>query len=135
MRLLVQLGLLCSLFGTTAACASPIQRMEHMAGQSATPLQDDALRALLVDAYVSAHRGGDDGPGEFFRANGTYQRGGGRGTIVFRGRFEIRDGAVCVRGGDSAPRCRRVLANGDGTYTFIDTADGTSAVMTVIQPR
>lgn len=87
------------------------------------------------DAYVAAQGRGDDGPGEFFRANGAYHRDGGSGAIVFQGRFEIRDGAVCVWGEGLAPLCRRVLANRDGTYTFTNTADGTSAVMTVARPR
>lgn len=131
---LIQLALLCGSLAAGAACvASPRGGTGSMAGESAAPLQDDALRALLVDAYVTAHRGGDDGPGEFFRANGIYQRDGGHGAVVFEGRFEVRDGAVCVWGGDPARRCRRVLANGDGTYTLIDTADGSSAVMTVIR--
>jgi hypothetical protein len=91
-------------------------------------------RALLIDTIVTAHRGGEDGPFELFLANGVYQRGSGWGQ-AFEGRFEARDDAGCVRGENSAPSCRRVLANADGTYTFIDTADGTSAVMIVSRRR
>ena len=134
MRLLVHLGLLCGLFGTTAACASSAQRNTGNMARAAEgqTLDDAALHALLSDASVipGAHGGLDDGPSEIFRANGIYQRIAGRGTAL-GDRFEIRDGAVCVPNGGSAPRCRRVRPNGDGTYTFIDTADGTSTVMTV----
>lgn len=94
-------------------------------------LDDAALRALLVDSYVTPQGRGDDGPGEYFRANGIYQRGTDWG-IVFEGLFEIRDAAVCVRGEGSAPICRRVVANGDGTSTFINIADGTSATKAII---
>jgi hypothetical protein len=117
------------------ACTSSAQHSATTNEERRATLGDEALRALLADAHVTAHGGGDDGPGEFFRANGAYQRDGGRGAIVFQGRFEIRDGAVCVRGEGLPPLCRRVLANGDGTHTFINTADGSSAVMTVTQPR
>jgi len=106
----------------------------NMAGERAAPLQDDALRALFVDVSVAASRRLYDAPFELFRANGSYQRNSGR-AVAAEGQFEIRDGAVCVLGDGVAPRCRRVLANGDGTYTLIDTADGTSAVMTITGPR
>lgn len=97
------------------------------------PLQDHALRELVFDIYV--HRGGDDGPGEFFHANGVYQRDGGHGAIVFEGSYGFRDGAICVWGDGLALLCRRVVDNGDGTYTFINTADGTTATMFVARPR
>jgi hypothetical protein len=95
-------------------------------------LQDAALRALLSDVSVTpgAHGGLDDGPSETFLANGIYQRLAGRGSAPGEP-FEIRNGAVCVPNGGSTPRCRRVHANGDGTYTFTDTVDGTATVMTV----
>ncbi|MGQ0590367.1 MAG: hypothetical protein ACT4N8_12695 [Sphingosinicella sp.] len=99
------------------------------------PLQDHALRELLFDNYVHDGGGGYDGPGEFFRANGAYQREGGHGAVVFEGRFGFRDGAVCVWGDGLALLCRRVVDNGDGTYTFINTADGTTATMIVARPR
>jgi hypothetical protein len=136
MRLLVQLGLLCSLFGTTAACASRAHRAENMSSETAAPLQDAALRALLSDVSVTpgAHGGLDDGPSETFRANGIYQRLAGRGSAPGEP-FEIRNNAVCVPNGGPTPRCRRVLANGDGTWTFINTVDGTSAVMTITALR
>jgi hypothetical protein len=122
--------------GTAVMTVTPLQGARgNRTSERATPLRDDALRALLVDAYVAAHGGGNVGPGEFFRANSAYHRGDGRGAIVFQGRFEIRRGAVCVRGGGAARLCRRVLANGDGTYTFINTANGTSAVMFITRPR
>jgi hypothetical protein len=133
MKLLVQLGLLCSLFGVSAACvSSPQGARGNMTAERAAPLRDDALRVLLSDVSVTpgAHGGLDDGPSETFRANGIYQRLAGRGSAPGEP-FEIRNGAVCVPNGGPTPRCRRVRANGDGTYTFIDTADGTSTVMTV----
>ena len=102
--------------------------------EPAAPLPAGALRALLVDAIVAADRGGDDGPFELFLANGVYQRGSGWG-LAFEGRFEVRDDAVCVLGDGPAPRCRRVLANADGTYTFVDTTGGGGAVMTVTRRR
>src|ERR1044072_115471 len=124
---LIQLALLCGSLAAGGACAGvPPGGTGSMAGESAAPLQDDALRALLVDAYVTAHRGGDDGPGEFFRANGIYQRDGGHGAVVFEGRFEVRDGAVCVWGGDPERRCRRGPAKGSGRYPTIDTDGGRS---------
>jgi hypothetical protein len=116
--------------GTSAIMTVTARGAGNMTGEPPAPLQDAALRALLVDAYVMPHGGGDDGPGEFFRANGIYQRGSGWG-IIFEGRFEVRDGAVCVRGENSAPLCRRVLANADGSWTFTNIADGTSRVMTI----
>ena len=91
------------------------------------PLPEGALWELLADNFVSS--GGYDDPGEFFRANGVYQRGGGRGGMVFEGRFGFQDGAVCVWGEGLALLCRRVVDNGDGTYTFINTADGTIAIL------
>jgi hypothetical protein len=105
-----------------------------MTGEPAAPLRDDELHALLVDAIVTEHQGGYDGPFEQFLPNGAYQRGSGWG-MTFEGRFEIRGGAVCVSGEASASRCRRIRPNPDGTYTFIDTADGSAAVMTVTRRR
>lgn len=96
-------------------------------------LDDSSLRALFIYAYVTAYNGGHDGPAEFFRADGHYRRHSW-GAVVFEGSFEIRDGAVCVSGENSAPSCRRVRANGDGIYTFIDTANGTETRMTVVAP-
>jgi hypothetical protein len=98
-------------------------------------LDGDALRALFVDAYVAAYNGGHDGPAEFFRANGHYRRHGGMGAVVFEGSFEVRDGSVCVRGENLTPLCRRVRANGDGTYTFVDIADGSTSIMTITRSR
>lgn len=113
----------------------------NMTDQRSAPLQDDALRALLVDVSVTDSRIGrlDDAPAEIFRADGTYQLNSGRG-IAIEDWFEVRDGAVCVpqsgsRPDDAAPRCRRVHPNGDGTYTFVDTADGTSIVMMIAPLR
>lgn len=105
-----------------------------MMGERAVFLQDDALRALLSDAIVAAHQGGDDGPFELFLPNGVYQRGSGWG-MTSEGRFEIRGGAVCVPGEASASRCRRIRPNPDDTYTFIDTADWSAAVMTITRRR
>jgi hypothetical protein len=95
-------------------------------------LDDAALRLLLSNVSVTpgAHGGLDDGPSETFRANGIYQRLAGRGSAIGEP-FEIKNGAVCVPNGGPAPRCRRVHANSDGTFTFTDTADGSAAVMTV----
>ena len=121
-------ALLSACVSPPARTAEPVAVRGEVTGR---PLDDVALRALLVDSYVSPHRGGDDGPGEFFLANGVYRRDGGHGAIVFEGRFEISGGTVCVEGDGAMRLCRRVLANGDGSWTFVNIADGTSAVMTI----
>ena len=115
-----------------SACASPAWASAMMNEEPGATLGDDALRTLLSNVSVTDIRTGqlDDGPEEVFRVNGIYQRIAGRGSALGVP-FEIRDGAVCVPNGGAPPRCRRVRPNRDGTYTFIDTADGTSAVMTV----
>lgn len=109
--------------GSTATAALP----------NPVPLQEHALWELLFDNYVQS--GGYDSPGEFFHANGLYRRDGGHGAIVFEGRFGFRDGAVCVWGDGLAILCRRVVDNGDGSYTFINTDDGTTATMYVARRR
>ena len=115
--------------------AQPAPGASAMAHSERGAFLDDAtLRALLVDSYVTPRGRGDDGPGEYFRSNGVYQRGNGWG-IVFEGRFDVSGGAVCVEGSGAARLCRRVRANKDGTYIFINTANGASVVMTVTPPR
>jgi hypothetical protein len=138
-------GLILPLGASLAAIAAivPVNCAAHQSlgnnvmtsEQERASLGDAALRALLVDAYVSRHPVGYDGPGEFFRANGAYQRDGGHGAIVAEGRFEIHDNAICVWGDTFARVCRRIVANGDNTYTFIDTANGHSVVMHVLRGR
>jgi len=99
-------------------------------------LRDEAIRALLSNVSVTEGRTAllDDGPQEIFRANGIYQRIAGRGSSLGVP-FEIRGGAVCVPGTDAAPLCRRIRPNGDGTYTFINIADGASVIMIITPLR
>jgi len=99
--------------------------------ESGAFLDESSLRALFVDAYVTVHHGGDDGPVEFFGADGHYRRQGGPGAVLFEGRFEAWNGAVCVLVGNSAPLCRRVRANGDGTFAFVNIAGGAPVTMII----
>ena len=116
------------------ACAPISSRGMHMTdGHTQRSLEDEALRALLSDAYVTPVQPADviidHPPGEIFRADGIHLRIVSRTRI--EGRFEIRQGAVCVWGPNFERRCRRVVFNRNGTYTFTDIASGSSQTLVV----
>lgn len=110
-----------------------VERSSDMNLQNA--LSDDALRSLLLDAYVTPPvdpRLNISHPwGETFDARGIYFKTEGR--IRREGTFEIADGMVCVEGPSIDRRCRRVVPNADGTYTFINNSDGVREVLVVTQ--
>jgi hypothetical protein len=96
------------------------------------PIEGDELRVLLRDAFVSrptlpgviTHQSG-----EVFRQNGVYER-----VAHLRkeeGTFSIEDETVCIEGRRIARLCRRIVRLGEGTYSMVDVADGTSMVVTI----
>lgn len=122
---------------TSAACTS-----HRLAGSEDHPmhssskrsmLTDVAIRRLLSDAHVAPFSATEvissHPSGENFFANGAYQRVSGRSTV--EGTFEISDGVLCVQGADFSRQCRKVLSESDGTYRFIDTADGSSIIVAI----
>lgn len=85
-------------------------------------LDQDALRALLSDAYAASPR--VEGlmvfhpRGQIFKSNGIYFDV--RGRMRVEGTFYIDGPSVCVEGAGIVKRCRRVVPRGNGTYLFID---------------
>lgn len=96
-------------------------------------LGDDALRLLLFDAYVAAQISPllqvSHPSGEAFTAQGVYFEILGR--IHHEGTFDIANGLVCVDGHSIDRLCRYVVPVGDGTYAFVDSSDGSRAIMIV----
>lgn len=96
------------------------------------PIEGDALRTLLRDAYVT--RALPPGvivghPSEIFRSNGFYRRFLSRTSV--EGTFSIQDDLVCVEGPDLDRLCRRVFHEGNNAYTFVEVATGLSTPMSV----
>lgn len=100
-------------------------------------LKTDALRTLLSDANVDPVQPIDvitsNLPGEIFRADGLYVRIVGR-TRVY-GTFDFQDDRVCVQGDDFERQCRKVFAHGDGRYTLLDIAKGTTTLVNITPHR
>lgn len=101
------------------------------------PLKTDALRTLLSNANVNpvqppgiitSHL-----PGEVFRADGLYVRIVGR-TRVY-GTFNIQEDSVCVQGDGFERQCRQFFVRGDGTYTLLDVAKGTTKLVNITPHR
>jgi len=97
------------------------------------PLDDDALRSLLLDAYATHPRHPSlsvgDPWGETFDIRGVYFKNEGR--IRREGVFEIVNGKICVAGPSINRRCRSVYSNGDGVYTFVDDLSGNRELLAV----
>jgi hypothetical protein len=99
------------------------------------PIEGEALRRLLRDAYVTPalSPGVITSPdGEIFRSDGFYRRVLSRTSI--EGRFVIQGDSVCIEGPDLSRLCRRVFDHGDGVYIFVNASDGSSASMNIAYP-
>lgn len=133
MRIL-KITLLASLIvsGGAAACAVDHQ-MEKTNEAARRPMGSDQIRALLLDAYVTPVLAPglvvDHPRGEAFRSGGLYIRTLNRTTV--EGVYKINDSLVCVEGAGFRTLCRRVIDEGNNTYTFVDVSDGTSVLMKV----
>jgi hypothetical protein len=116
-------------------CMSPGSSVTGYDGipERAAPLREDDLRRLLFDASVSLvgmnERVESHPPMEIFRANGAYERVVGRVTL--EGSYTFRHNSVCVRGATFARLCRQVIPQRDGTYAFVDRANGSVSLMTI----
>lgn len=101
------------------------------------PLEADALRDLLAEAYVTPVRPPDvlisHPPGEVFRSQGVYERIVGRQSI--EGTFYLRDNTFCVRGEGIPLQCRQIIALRDDTYSLMDVSDGTMTLVTITPLR
>jgi hypothetical protein len=106
-------------------------------GLDRRPLGTSALRALLSDVYVTLVQPAGvivSHPwGEIFRADGSYVQIPSRVRLF--GRFEIRGNRVCVEGDGFVRLCRRVIPSGRGTYSFVNSSDGSTMLMTVTPHR
>jgi hypothetical protein len=136
MHKLLHLSLFCSVAGA-GACISPVQpttqniTIDSDTGQR--PLEADALRTLLSDAYVTPVQPADvfidHPPGEIFRSNGDYMRIPNR-TREY-GTFEIRGNLVCVQGVGIPTLCRHVIPRTNGTYSLTDPSNGSTTLVTI----
>lgn len=98
------------------------------------PLQKEALRALLSNAYVEPVRPADGSivsnwPGEVFKSDGIYVRLRNRSRLF--GTYEIKGNSVCVRGKQIKRQCRRVIQNVKNTYSSVDTDDAAQVVVSI----
>lgn len=140
MRRLPALGLLASLFGAicvpSIAAQSEVQKSPTnvaIPGESRPPLDSDALRTLLSNAYVTPARPADvimdHPPGEIFRADGDYVRIPNR-TRQY-GTFDIQGNLVCVQGADFPRLCRQVISHRDGIYSFVNPSNVSTMLATI----
>src|SRR3954469_804607 len=96
-------------------------------------LDEVALKSVFsgVDVVPVQSRGviQSEPPAEIFMPDGSYLRVGNRTRL--HGPFQIQRSLLCVRIDGSASQCRKVFRMGDGTYTLIDVATGSSNHVTV----
>jgi len=125
---------ICALVLALGACTTSrdAHGAQNDSNEGQTLLGDDELKALLREVIVGERQSPvfvSHPLSEIFDQRGVYFRTDGR--VTREGTFYIANKQVCVEGADITRRCRNVYRNHDGTYTLVDTADGSAQIRTI----